>query len=137
MEAVIAAITAITAIEGDAGLWDESGFVLRSEALDRLEFLAQGEADRNALETRIHALAERLEGVNARLFGGLRSEIRAGGLRGAALRERVEAYCGAGSTGAVLQAGKYPGPGYDIVDEFMDELLLPGEAPSETREREM
>ncbi len=125
----------IAAIEADASLDDELNFVARADARDRLEVhvfdriapvVLPSEALR-ALEQRAERVHERLAEIDEGIFSRLRAEIRAGRLRGAALRGELARY---------VRECTVSDLGYDQLDDFLNGLLRLETEPQETRARE-
>jgi len=83
------------------------------------------------LKRRAERVRERLEGIDARLFRGLRARIRSGDYMGADLRRWFDEYAGHASDG-----GGGDDVGYDSLDMFFNGLLRIDVAPREQRERE-
>ncbi len=127
----------LEAIENDAALFDEQSFSARACALDRLELhildriaglpesaAPAGELAR--LETRARRFAQRLEDVDAALFRRIRVDIRSGHVRGAALRRVIDRY-------VLSDSRKGAAGGYDLLDHFLNGLLLWRPLPPETK----
>lgn len=128
---------ALAAIAGDPALHEEQAFAARAAALDALEVhvvdrldalaAAAGESPAlAALRRSAERLRRRLEAADRRLFRRLRAEIRAGALRGAALRDVLVTCVGPGDDEG----------GYDSLDSFVNGLLGVAGVPEETRARE-
>lgn len=129
----------LEAIEKEPALREEAGFVRRAEALDSLELrvldridglLREPEPPEGLLPLRRRAerARRRLEAVDRRLFRRLRAELRAG----APLPGLIEAFVGRDAPGR-------RGPdeaGYDVLDAFVDALLVARPVPAPTRELE-
>jgi hypothetical protein len=134
-------LTDIEAIEGDTALLEESNFSNRAEAIDDIEFtiidridgLLTTQSTEELLSLKEHAerLRQQLEAVDTAMFQRLRAGIRAGGCRGAALRELIHHYVGHDSN-----TRRHDQPGYDSRDAFINGLLLTHPLPTETRDRE-
>lgn len=120
----------IEAIGNDRSLYSETSFAARADAIDRLDFCLL-ECSGAAPLAGAAALAEQvkagLQAVDAALFRRLRADIRSGACRGAALQQLMRTYAGDSDRNAV---------GYDAADAFVNGLLLCGDVPAETRERE-
>jgi hypothetical protein len=132
----------LESIEGNTALYEEANFSAREAALDFIEFdviglieersIIPGQAHEiAALRLYAEAVKSRLEEANEALFQKLRTDIRAGHLKGAELKRQIAAYAGSGST----EEARGDEIGYDSIDAFVNGILLIGVAPEETRAR--
>lgn len=133
----------IQAIEQNKGLYEETSFDSRVDALDYIEFniidridglLQKPQPPAELIPLKLHAqrVKQQLEAIDAGLFERLRTDIRLGLLSGAALKDLIIAYAQPASGGSRA----HDAPGYDHLDMFINGLLLTRDLPLETKERE-
>ena len=127
----------LAAIEADGALLEEREFARRAKAIDFIEFnlvdridLLPG-AEQDAKLTTLRQSAVRvkrqLEEIDQRLFTRLRADIRSGALRGPALGVRIRECAGAEGGRTRTESG------YDVLDAFVNGLLLFNPVPVGTR----
>ncbi|MCU0491214.1 MAG: class I SAM-dependent methyltransferase [Chloroflexaceae bacterium] len=135
--------SALESIKNDATLCEEANFGQRAAALDGLEFLiidridgllATAPPSHELLVLKQHAesLRQQLEAVDERLFQRLRQEIALGDCRGVAFQHMLDRYVGHHPH----ERKRNDEPGYDLLDLFVNGLLLAHPLPDETQERE-
>ena len=128
-------------IANDERLLCEKNFILRSQAMDdiefhvidRIQFLAEREGTvhlLNDLKEQAGKLRTEWEDVNAKMFKRLRIEISEGGCRGESFRNLLNEYIG---QQPAPEAGE---PGYDHLDLLLNGLLMHRTLPAETGKRE-
>ena len=141
MESVIREIRSdIEAIERDKALYEETNFGERVEAIDsielhvieRIEGLRTGQSkELAALKQHAENVKQQLEEIDKNLFQKLRTSIRSGNYTGAELKRQIVEY-----TGGDSRERSEDDVGYDVLDAFINGLLLIEAAPEETKERE-
>ena len=130
----------LDAMANDATLFDELNFGARAGTLDHLEFhildriagLFESSASPKELvhlRTRAEHILHRLESVDAALFRRVRADIRRGHAIGAGLRRVIDRYVLSNST----KGDADNNPGYDLLDLFLNGLLLWRTLPPETK----
>jgi SAM-dependent methyltransferase len=133
----------IEAIGKDEKLFLEKNFILRTQAMDDIEFhvidrlhaLMEG-ADSSDLMNDLMQHAEKvrcqLETVNTKMFQKLRTKISQGKYREDSLLQLIDEYLNQHAD-ATLQQND---PGYDHLDIFLNGLLTYLDLPAETKDRE-
>jgi hypothetical protein len=132
----------IEAIGKDKDLFFERNFVIRSEALDdiefqvidRIQFLIEStdsSDELNDLKEQAEKLRIQLQEVNTKMFGKLRPQISLGGYRGNSFISLMNEYL----EHQPEQVSLY-GHGYDHLDLFLNGLFSNQDLPVETNERE-
>jgi hypothetical protein len=123
-------------------LFVEKNFILRTQAIDdiefhvidRVQFVAES-ADSvdqlNNVKQYAEKIRSQLEEVNTKMFQKLRAQISLGGYRGKVLMNLMNEYLGQPQD-SVLQHET----GYDHLDLFLNGLLTDRNLPAETKERE-
>ncbi len=127
------------AIADNVALRDEKNFVMRSEAIDFLEFnildriegllpISPSQGPLLALQQQAESLKQNLEAIDDRLFHRLRQEIRETGITGAAFKALVNSF-----VEILPEESEDSGQvGYDALDTFVNGLLHFQPMPSET-----
>jgi hypothetical protein len=133
----------IDIIAKDEKLFLEKNFILRTQAIDdiefhvidRIQFFAES-ADSfdqlNDIKQYAEKIRSQLEEVNTKMFQKLREQISLGGYRGKALMHLMNEYLDQPQD-TVLQDDE---TGYDHLDLFLNGLLTDRKLPAETKERE-
>jgi hypothetical protein len=130
----------LDAIANDAALFDELNFGARASTLDHLDFhildriagLLENSASPRELvhpRTRAERIMHRLESVDAALFRRVRADIRSGHATGAGLRRVIDRYVLSNLTKGDADNNL----GYDLLDLFLNGLLLWRALPPETK----
>ncbi|HZZ76631.1 MAG TPA: hypothetical protein VFE04_11910 [Puia sp.] len=135
----------IASVAGNEELFDEKNFILRTKAMDqiefhvidRLEFLPKNtdtfDRDKlNDLKLYAEKVGNQLIGVNRKMYHRLRSEISKASDKGKLLMKMMEEYL---DQPAGLHHSQNT-TGYDYLDLFINGLLTYRELPAETKERE-
>ncbi len=132
-----ALVAVCTAMLDDPTLRQPENLAERIDALDYIDFALEvltAEAQRYGAEEgyeelrhALTALTDELEAIDRVIFDGMRQQIRAGTLRGQALRERLNAY-------TTYRPGdrEHRHLGFDTLDSAIIGLLLPDDAPDPT-----
>ncbi|MGC9521266.1 MAG: hypothetical protein ACP5HG_05215 [Anaerolineae bacterium] len=132
-----ALVAVCTAMLDDPTLRQPENLAERIDALDYIDFALEvltAEAQRygaeegyKELQHALTALTDELEVIDRAIFDGMRQQIRAGTLRGQALRERLNAY-------TTYRAGdrEHRHLGFDTLDSAISGLLLPDDMPDPT-----
>jgi SAM-dependent methyltransferase len=132
----------LEAIENNVGLYEETNFEGRVEAIefieinitDRIEGLLQTIQPLEnliPLQQAAERVKRHLEAVDETLFQRLRADIRRGDCTGTALKRLIDDYVGSAASGRQDEE-----PGYDNLDLFINGLLLSRPVPPETKARE-
>lgn len=132
----------IKSIEKNEALYNNNNYILRSQAIDDIDFhiidridavLETGDRSEHWTVLKQHAqqLKLALEDANANMFKGFRNAISQGGYRGQDLLNLINEHVG------LSPADDEEGTkGYDEPDVFINQLLTNQLPPIETRERE-
>jgi hypothetical protein len=130
----------LDAIANDATLFDEVNFGARARTLDHLDFhvldriavlLESSPSSQELAHVKDHAerIVHRLESVDGVLFRRLRTDIRSGHATGAGLRRVIDRYV----SSDLPKRTPHRNPGYDLLDLFLNGLLLWRPLPPETK----
>lgn len=125
----------LEAIESNVALGEETNFVDRADALDRIEFHLLGYInavdappdDLLSLKQRAEILCDQFAAIDQVIFQRLRASIANGTLRGASLRTEFDHY---------VRKPISSERGYDQLDVFVNGLLRLDTPPHETLPRE-
>ncbi|MEM7531943.1 MAG: hypothetical protein AAF639_07200 [Chloroflexota bacterium] len=134
--------SSLQAIVTNTSLFDELNFNEREEMIDFIEFhilhridgLCQAQIRSNDLEVLkkdAECMLRQLTEVNTSLFERIRSEISIGNHRGTDFIALIERYSGVRSSN--LKAQNHVG--YDVLDAFVNGLMLAQPLPVETKQR--
>lgn len=113
----------LDAIESDAALREETNFVGRAAAADRIDALEFALMNRSDLNRCAQTLLAEFAAIDERIWQRLRVRIGDGSLRGESFRQELGRYVGR----------REPGRGYDALDVFVNGLFRLDGAPHETR----
>lgn len=136
-------LSEIETIAGDENIFREKNFIMRSQAMDDIEFhvidriesltkKTKSSDHLNELQVYAEKVRSQLDDVNRKMYHQLRSEISKASDRGKVLMNMIKEYLDQ-TAGPVLQQNE---SGYDHLDFFINGLLTYRDLPAEIKERE-